>query len=198
MKTITIRIRKDAVYEEVAKITDYTGSKRISEREDARDKFLMTDNALADFDRLWDESVLMINEKFSETLVSGRTELTGLPSEPDSPVDPESPSSVDSNVETLLFQSDVSANEAADEIVTGVPTYILQLNVSDLFDLSLIESIVIALRSAMVNYITGQWFVFMDKDESMIYITKVSEMITLAEQLLFSRKRPKRPKYLER
>lgn len=73
METITIKVFKNDVYEEVAKATDYTGSKLIDGDETARDRILAADEDLAELSRFWEESVLSVNENFKEMLVSGKT-----------------------------------------------------------------------------------------------------------------------------
>lgn len=73
METITIKVYKDDVYEEVAKATDYTGAKLIDGDEKARDRILATDNELSDLGRFWEESVLATNERLKEMVVSGTT-----------------------------------------------------------------------------------------------------------------------------
>ena len=73
METITIQIFQDDVYEEVAKATDYTGSKLIDGDEGARDRILAADDDLAELSRFWEESVLATNENLKEMLVSGQT-----------------------------------------------------------------------------------------------------------------------------
>lgn len=75
METITVQILQEEVYEEVAKATDYTGSKLIGEDENARDRILAADDDLANLVRFWEESVLATNENFKEMLVSGKTKL---------------------------------------------------------------------------------------------------------------------------
>lgn len=73
METITIQIFQDDVYEEVAKATDYTGSKLMDGDEGARDRILAADDDLTALGRFWEESVLATNENLKEMLVSGRT-----------------------------------------------------------------------------------------------------------------------------
>ncbi len=69
METITVQILQEEVYEEVAKATDYTGSKLIGEDENARDRILAADDDLANLVRFWEESVLATNENFEEMMV---------------------------------------------------------------------------------------------------------------------------------
>ena len=73
METITIEVLQEDVYEEVAKATDYTGSKLIDGDEGARDRILAADDDLAELGRFWEESVLATNENLKEMLVSGST-----------------------------------------------------------------------------------------------------------------------------
>lgn len=78
METITIQIFQDDVYEEVAKATDYTGSKLVDGDEGARDRILAADDDLAELGRFWEESVLATNENLKEMLVSGSTKRIPL------------------------------------------------------------------------------------------------------------------------
>lgn len=73
---------RDEVYEEVAKATDYTGSKLIDGDETARDRILAADDDLAELGRFWEESVLAVNENFKEMLISGSTQDVGDKSKP--------------------------------------------------------------------------------------------------------------------
>lgn len=73
METITIKVMQEDVYEEVAKATDYTGSKLVSEDEGARDRILAADDDLASLGRFWEESVVAANEDLKEMLLTGRT-----------------------------------------------------------------------------------------------------------------------------
>lgn len=73
METITIRIIQEEVYEEVAKATDYTGSKLIDGDDNARERILAVDDDLSELSRFWEESVLATNENLKEMLVSGAT-----------------------------------------------------------------------------------------------------------------------------
>lgn len=77
METITIQIIQEDVYDEVAKATDYTGSKLIDGDENARDRILAADDDLAELGRFWEESALATNENLKEMLVSGKTRIVG-------------------------------------------------------------------------------------------------------------------------
>lgn len=78
METITIVIYQDDVYEEVAKATDYTGSKLIDGDGNARDRILAADDDLANLGRFWEESTSAANENLKEMLNSGKTkEISG-------------------------------------------------------------------------------------------------------------------------
>lgn len=70
---IAITIYRDEVYDEVAKATDYTGSKLVGGDETARDRILATDADLATLGRFWDEAVLAANDRLKQMLVTGAT-----------------------------------------------------------------------------------------------------------------------------
>lgn len=72
MKGIWIEISRDEVYEEVAKVTDYTGSKMIDSDEGARDRILATDEDLATLDRFRRESVSVFEDRFRDEIVGSR------------------------------------------------------------------------------------------------------------------------------
>lgn len=73
METIKIQILQDDVYEEVAKATDYTGSKLPDADADTRDRILMGDAEQTDLRRFWEEAILGVNENFKQMLLSGST-----------------------------------------------------------------------------------------------------------------------------
>lgn len=73
METITIKILQDDVYSEVAKATDYAGSKLMDADTGARDRILAADEDLTNLGRFWDESVSAANENLKQMLVSGST-----------------------------------------------------------------------------------------------------------------------------
>lgn len=70
METITLSVDKSAVYEEVAKATDYTGSK-MTEDEDARDRILSTDEDLKTFSRFWEEAAAVAQDRMKRIYISG-------------------------------------------------------------------------------------------------------------------------------
>ncbi|MDE7393962.1 MAG: hypothetical protein K2M80_05770 [Muribaculaceae bacterium] len=76
MKRITVNVSQGDVFAEVAKASDYIGSKLIETDENARDRILMTDEAEEDLSRFWDETIQAVNESLKEML-SGDTPLTG-------------------------------------------------------------------------------------------------------------------------
>lgn len=75
METITIRISQAEVYDEVAKATDYTGSKLPGSDVGARDRILAADDDLAALERFWEEAMLAINENLKEMLISGQSSI---------------------------------------------------------------------------------------------------------------------------
>lgn len=152
MERITITIYKDAVQEEVAKATDYTGSKLIDGDEGARDRILASDADLATLGRFWDETVMAANENFKEMLVSGQTLTT-----------------------------------------SGKSAYVAEIEVSKSFDKALTESVQTTMQSFFIASIIGQWFKFANKGEAGDYFGQAAEMLSSAERLLYSRKKPSLP-----
>lgn len=170
METITIQIFQDDVYKEVAKATDYTGSKLIDGDEGARDRILAADEDLAELGRFWEESVLAANESLKEMLVTGGTAYI-TPT-----LNPITPQGVTSVTPTL-----------------GEKGYRAEIGVSKSFDKALTASVQSTLRSFFIASIIGQWFKFANKGEAQDYLIQASEMMIAAERLLYSRRRPTRP-----
>lgn len=75
METITIHVAREDVYAEVAKATDYTGTKMSDADENARDRILAVDEDFAELGRFWEEAVTACNESLKELLVRGATRL---------------------------------------------------------------------------------------------------------------------------
>lgn len=177
METITIQIFQDEVYEEVAKATDYTGSKLIDGDESARDRILAADEDLVELSRFWEESVLATNENLKEMLVSGSTRLIRQP---------------------IVFETILSSYQSDDAKVLpqetlGKTGYEAVIEVSKSFDKMLTPSVQSTLRSFFIASIIGQWFKFANKGEAKDYFAQAAEMMESAERILYSRRKPTRP-----
>lgn len=181
METITIQIFQDDVYEEVAKATDYTGSKLIDGDEGARDRILAADDDLAELSRFWEESVLATNENLKEMLVSGRTKLINTIATP-------TPPTISTPTENSNALPPVLPPVTLDK--TG---YEAVIEVSKSFDKMLTASVQSTLRSFFIASIIGQWFKFANKGEAKDYFSQAADMLESAERLLYSRKKPTRP-----
>ena len=190
METITIQIFQADVYAEVAKATDYTGSKLIDGDENARDRILAADDDLAELGRFWEESVLATNENFKEMLVSGKTkQITDTPALIDPilpPVEPVQPFNPDIAVQSVAIPPAISG-------ALSKPGYEAVIEVSKSFDKTLTASVQSTLRSFFIASIIGQWFKFANKGEAKDYFMQASEMLETAERLLYSRRKPTRP-----
>lgn len=66
MATITLSIRKEDIYTEVDKTTDYTGSKLIDGDANARDRIAASDTDLKTLSRFWEEAKNTTNERLKE------------------------------------------------------------------------------------------------------------------------------------
>lgn len=183
METITIQIFQDDVYEEVAKATDYTGSKLIDGDEGARDRILAADDDLAELSRFWEESVYATNENLKEMLVSGRTKLII----PTIEVDPALPEP------GISTQSDNALPPVQPPVTLGRTGYEAVIEVSKSFDKVLTASVQSTLRSFFIASIIGQWFKFANKGEAKDYFVQAADMMETAERLLYSRRKPTRP-----
>lgn len=190
METITIQIFQADVYAEVAKATDYTGSKLIDGDENARDRILAADDDLAELGRFWEESVLATNENFKEMLVSGKTkQITDTPALIDPilpPVEPVQPFNPGIAVQSVAIPPAISG-------ALSKPGYEAVIEVSKSFDKTLTASVQSTLRSFFIASIIGQWFKFANKGEAKDYFMQASEMLETAERLLYSRRKPTRP-----
>lgn len=185
METITIQIFQDDVYEEVAKATDYTGSKLIDGDEGARDRILAADDDLAELSRFWEESVLATNENLKEMLVSGRTKLISTIAVIDPVPTPPIISTQSENANAV--------SPVLPPVTLGKTGYEAVIEVSKSFDKVLTASVQSTLRSFFIASIIGQWFKFANKGEAKDYFTQAADMMETAERLLYSRRKPTRP-----
>ena len=183
METITIQIFQDDVYEEVAKATDYTGSKLIDGDEGARDRILAADDDLAELSRFWEESVSATNENLKEMLVSGRTKLISTIAIIDPTPTPPVISTQSENANALP--------PVLPPVTLGRTGYEAVIEVSKSFDKVLTASVQSTLRSFFIASIIGQWFT--TKGEAKDYFTQAADMMETAERLLYSRRKPTRP-----
>lgn len=178
METITINIFKDDVYEEVAKATDYTGSKLIDGDEKARDRILAADADLDTLGRFWDETVMACNENFKEMLVSGQTKSVSY-------------NTAEQGVPVV--QPRATMGDIALSLLPTKPAYVAVIEVSKSFDKTLTESVQATIRSYFIAAIIGQWFKFANKGEAGDYFTQAADMLDGAERMLYSRRKPTRP-----
>ena len=171
---------RDEVYEEVAKATDYTGSKLIDGDEAARDRILAADDDLAELGRFWEESVLAVNENFKEMLISGATKMVPISDLSFAPADDK------------ITEAQSEAPGVAGATMKKA-AYVAKIEVSKSFDKSLKASVQSTLRSFFIASIIGQWFKFANKGEAADYFAQATEMLETAERLLYSRRKPTRP-----
>lgn len=179
METITIQIFQDDVYEEVAKATDYTGSKLIDGDEGARDRILAADDDLAELGRFWEESAAAANESLKEMLVSGVTRSIPPAATPIQP-------------EIRLAGPEGGAPPVVQPTMAR-KGYEAVIEVSKAFDKVLAASVQSTLRSYFIASIIGQWFKFANKGEAKDYFAQAADMMEAAERLLYSRRKPTRP-----
>ena len=194
METINITIFQDDVYDEVAKATDYTGSKLIDGDEGARDRILASDDDLAGLGRFWEETISACNESLKEMLVSGKTKLVDAYKIDDITFQPIYRPSVD--VTPIAHDGNTATSAlppaAAYPVVRKTP-YDAVIEVSKSFDKTLTGSVQSTLRSYFISSIIGQWFKFANKGEAKDYFMQAAELMEATERLLYSRRKPTRP-----
>lgn len=71
MGTITLKVKRQEVYDEVDKTTDYTGAKLIEKDGGARDRIVATQTDLKELSRFWEETCVTANERLKEMYESG-------------------------------------------------------------------------------------------------------------------------------
>ncbi len=173
METITINIKRSDVYEEVAKATDYTGSKLIYGDENARERILAADDDLAELGRFWEESASAVNENFKEMLVSWADKVPNV---------------------LVINSTEKEEAKALSPEKAQEPGHSMTLEVSKSFDTNLTTSIQSTLRSFFIASIIGYWFKFANKGEAKDYFEQAAELLATAERMLYSRKKPSIPK----
>lgn len=172
METITIVVFRDDVYDEVAKATDYTGSKLIDADQNARDRILAADEDLASLGRFWDETTMAANENLKEMLISGKRKEISISGDNQS-------QAMDAGILPIIIKK--SAYEAI-------------IEVSKNFDKGLTESVEQILRSYFIASIIGYWFKFANKEEASDYFQQAASLMEGVERLLYSRRKPTRPR----
>nr|DAJ60200.1 MAG TPA: hypothetical protein [Caudoviricetes sp.] len=68
MPTITLSVKKSEVWDEVAKISGYTGDKLTDADENTYERILMTDEDQESLQRFWDEAAAVANDQLKEML----------------------------------------------------------------------------------------------------------------------------------
>lgn len=171
MKEVSIRVYQDDVFNEVAKTTDYVGSKLIDGDEGARDRIFMADDNLEDLGRFWDESASMAEEALRELVLSGESKDFGM---------------------TLpLSESDAAMkNSPPFQKRKG---YEMMLEVSDWAKTSFVEEAESALRSFFIASIIWRWFRFVNKNDAKDYLAEADSILLRIRKLLYSRQRPEDP-----
>lgn len=179
MRTITIRVYKDEVLNEVAKCADYTGAKMLTaEDSNARERIMATDADLEDMERYWEECVSQANEGLKEMLLNGTSgELPVFDSaETEEKIKPS---------EEFIY---------AEVTKRYSPGYECKLVVANNYNDALTESVATSLKSFFVNSMVGSWFKYSNKAESPDYFTQAATQLDGAVRMLMNRKRPRRPK----
>lgn len=70
MATIILSVNKEAIWQEVAKATNYSGDKTTEADDKAYDRIVITDEDTKSLQRFWDEAVAVANEHLEEMLIT--------------------------------------------------------------------------------------------------------------------------------
>lgn len=180
MDTVIIRIERAGVFDEVAKISDYVGSKLIDQEgaEGMRDKLLMTDEAQEDLIRFWEESIIASNDYLKEMLIYGDLKNFN---------DYETDLEEDKDQGFVRMLSDKEAEAKVE------PGYELKLEVSNYYNRALTSYVGKAIRSFLINFIVGKWFNIINKDLASDYFNQAIVHIENAKTMLYDRMRPTSP-----
>ena len=95
---------------------------------------------------------------------------------------------VNENFKDILHSFTEEEEEKSDKKVT------FSFEVSVSFDENLLPNVKKAIKNFFILSIIAQWFKYTNKGESQDYFNQSAEMITAAERLLYSRKKPVAPR----
>lgn len=186
---ITLSISKEDVMQEIAVTTAYTGGKMDND-EKALHRISTVDEDENHLERFWEES----RADLCQELI-GLVTFEGMVNDsiiigPVDPVDPVKP----------LGQTEPAAAPAAASSVVVPPIslpqhYELRLDVSKSFDMALLPSMKLSLRSFFVHNIVAKWYIYTNKGEAGDYADKATTLLDDIHRKAVYKKKPTRPTY---
>lgn len=162
---ITLSISKEDVMQEIAVTTAYTGGKMDTD-ENALHRISTVDEDENHLERFWEES----RADLCQELI-GLVTFEGMVNDVISvPIDPAHPISTPKHYE-------------------------LRLDVSKSFDMALLPSMKLSLRSFFVHNIVAKWYIYTNKQEAGDYADKATTLLDDIHRKAVYKKKPTRPTY---
>lgn len=183
---ITLSISKEDVMQEIAVTTAYTGGKMDND-ENALHRISTVDEDENHLERFWEESRADLCQ---ELIGLVRFEGMVIDSSINGHVDPVKP----------IDQTGTAAAPAAASSVVRPPIsisqhYELRLDVSKSFDMALLPSMKLSLRSFFVHNIVAKWYIYTNKGEAGDYADKATTLLDDIHRKAVYKKKPTRPTY---
>lgn len=186
---ITLSISKEDVMQEIAVTTAYTGGKMDND-ENALHRISTVDEDENHLERFWEES----RADLCQELI-GLVTFEGMVNDsiiigPVDPINPVKP----------IDQTGPAAAPAAASSVVRPPIsisqhYELRLDVSKSFDMALLPSMKLSLRSFFVHNIVAKWYIYTNKGEAGDYADKATTLLDDIHRKAVYKKKPTRPTY---
>ena len=178
---ITLSISKEDVMQEIAVTTAYTGGKMDND-ENALHRISTVDEDENHLERFWEES----RADLCQELI-GLVTFEGMVN--------------DSTIIGPVRPIDQTGPAAAPASSVVVPTislpqhYELRLDVSKSFDMALLPSMKLSLRSFFVHNIVAKWYIYTNKGEAGDYADKATTLLDDIHRKAVYKKKPTRPTY---
>lgn len=178
---ITLSISKEDVMQEIAVTTAYTGGKMDND-EKALHRISTVDEDENHLERFWEESRADLCQELIglvtfEGMVNDST-IIG----PVRPIDQTGPASV-------------PASSVVVPPISLPQHYELRLYVSKSFDMALLPSMKLSLRSFFVHNIVAKWYIYTNKGEAGDYADKATTLLDDIHRKAVYKKKPTRPTY---
>lgn len=178
---ITLSISKEDVMQEIAVTTAYTGGKMDND-ENALHRISTVDEDKNHLERFWEESRADLCQEFI-----GLVTFEGMVNDSIiiGPVDPNDP----------IDQTGPAASSVVVPPISSPQHYELSLDVSKSFDMALLPSMKLSLRSFFVHNIVAKWYIYTNKGEAGDYADKATTLLDDIHRKAVYKKKPTRPTY---
>ena len=169
-------IYKDAVYEEVAQTSSYTGAKMEND-ENAYDRIFTTDEDRSQLERFWNESCVTFCEVMKRYLVADEALHQSIS-------------------DVVLPERSVAAGDIIlRPELSPVTGHRFEMEFSRSFDEALLPSMRQELFSFFVMNITSKWYGFTNKKETTEYAAAAASLLEGMHRKACYKRKPRRPTY---